>query len=62
LAACWAGLDLSREPPAGRLVLLPDGSFQQESVPFAEHLRESAGIFREAIRVAREHDAVLVAG
>src|SRR5262245_54206731 len=26
LEACWAGLDLSQEPPSGRLVQQPDGS------------------------------------
>jgi hypothetical protein len=62
LEACWAELDLSEEPPVGRFVREPDGSFRQESVSFAENLRDGARIVREAIRVAREHDAVLVAG
>jgi hypothetical protein len=62
LEACWAGLDLSEEPPSGRLIRQPDGSFWEERVPFDEHLRESAATVREAIQVARDHGGVLVAG
>ena len=62
LEACWAGLDLSAEPPSGRLIQNPDGSFREESVPFAENLRETAATLQEAIRVARDHGGVLIAG
>ena len=62
-----SGADLDRleaelDRLEARLIRQPDGSFRTESVPFAEHLRESAATVREAIQVAREHGGVLVAG
>jgi hypothetical protein len=62
LEACWAGLDLRCEPPKGLLVPQPDGSYRDEEISFAEYLRQSAAIVREAIRVARAHRGIVLAG